>query len=289
MRLGARSPDSAQQHLILTHNGQLERMKNTAHLLPFIALLMLSLTACSNNPKEDPYENSTAQQIYQEAHAKLEEDEYKKSAEVFEALEAHYPFGDYTKQGQLEIVYSYYKADESPAALAAAERYIRLHPRSEQLDYAYYLKGLIKFNENKGLLSGFLPLDPSKRDLTADRASYHFFEEFVRRYSNSPYAADARQRMAYLRNEFAQAQYHQADYYYRRGAYLAAANRASDIVKNFEGATIMPDALVLVVKAYHKLGLEDLAADAERVLALNYPEKDAALLEEEKTSKWYWF
>jgi len=248
--------------------------------LTLILLLALLLSACSSTSEIDPFENFTAQEIYDQGHEELADGSFKDSSETFQALEAHFPYGEYTKQGQLEVIYSYYKADDSPAALAAADRYIRLYPRSEQLDYAYYMKGLIKFNESNGLLTSILPLDPSKRDVTAYKESYHYFSDLVRRYPNSPYAPDARQRMVYLRNQFAQSEYFMADYYYRRSAYLAAANRASDVVKHYDESTEMPQALIMVIKAYEKLGLQKLADDTKRILALNYPDKMSELNKE---------
>jgi len=240
-------------------------------ILPII-FLSFALTACSSNPEKDPFEDFTAEQIYAQAHEELTEGEYKTSSETFQALEAHFPFGEYTRQGQLEIIYSYYKTDDAPAALAAADKYTRLYPRSTHLDYAYYLKGLIKFNENNGLLTAYLPMDPSLRDVTNYKVSFQYFSDFVRRYPDSLYAPDSRQRLVYLRNQLANAEYAMADYYYQRAAYLAAANRASDIIKHYDQATVMPAALALLVKSYEKLGLQTLVDDARRVLALNYPE-----------------
>jgi len=241
-----------------------------------VCVAVLLLSACSSNPKPDPYADSSAEAIYAEANENLKKEHYENSVKSYEALEAHFPFGRYTEQGQLEIIYAYYQADEHPAAIAAADRFIRLHPRSAHLDYAYYIKGVVKFNETVTFLEKYLPLDPNTRDLDAEKESYHYFAEFLRRFPDSSYASDARQRMIYIRNSVAESNYHAGVYYYNRGAYLSAANRSNDIIKHYQGAPVMFEALVLLRQSYEKLGFNDLTEEINRIIILNYPHEAIA-------------
>ena len=156
--------------------------------------------------------------------------------------------------------------------MAAADRFIKFHPRHSSVDYAYYLRGLATFDQNKGFLSSIFKLDPAERDPAGVRESFNYFKELVTRFPNSRYSPDALKRMATLRNTLASHEVHAAAYYLKRGTYLAAANRAKYVLENYQKASAIPDALVIMVKAYRKMGLDDLATDAQRVLELNYPD-----------------
>ena len=199
----------------------------------------------------------------------MQRGDFETAIKAFQGLESHYPFGDYTKQGQLDLIYAYYKFDEQPAAIFAADRFIRLHPRFPQLDYVYYMKGAAKFSENISLLERMFPLDPSRRDISAERNAFALLSDFLRRYPFSNYAADARQRMIYLRNSLAEHEMHVARYYMTRGAYIGAANRAQTVIQQFSGAQATPQALELLVEAYQKAGLPELSEQAAATLKLN--------------------
>ena len=175
-------------------------------------------------------------------------------------------------QAQLETAYAYYKSGEQALAIAAADRFIKLHPNHPHVDYAYYLKGLVNFNEDLGLLAGLANQDLSERDPKGAREAFDSFRELVTRFPDSRYAEDSRQRMQYLVNSLAQHEVHVARYYYRRGAYVAAINRAQTAVKNFPQAPANEEALFLLVKSYDALGMTDLRDDSERVMRLNYPD-----------------
>ncbi len=241
-------------------------------ILRFLATLALlvSLAGCGLLPEEqDETKGWSAQKLYSEASAALADGDYTNAIKYYEKLEARYPFGRYAMQAQLDVAYAYYRAEEPEQAIAAADRFIKLYPNSPATPYAYYLKGLVNFNLSLGLLERYLPTDPSQRDAGAALEAYKDFEELVRRFPDSEYAKDARQRMLYLRNNLARYEIHVARYYYNRGAYLAAANRASSVVERFQRSPAVKEALEMMIASYEKLEMPALAEDARRVLALN--------------------
>jgi len=172
----------------------------------------------------------------------------------------------------LDIAYAYYRNEESAQAVAAADRFIKLHPRHPNVDYAYYIKGLANYLETGGFVSRIVSKDHSKRDTGASQEAFRDFSELVRRFPNSKYSEDAAQRMLYLKNTLAMHEVHVARYYMTKGAYVAAANRARYVVENYQRTPAMPDALVVLAKSYKAMELPDLSDDAVRVLQLNYPE-----------------
>ncbi|MND42266.1 Outer membrane protein assembly factor BamD precursor [compost metagenome] len=239
------------------------------HLL-LIAILGLT-AACSSN-KEVIDENLSEAELYQQAQADLDNSSYTSAVNKLKALESRYPFGRYADQAQLELIYANYKNSEPEAAKSAAERFIRLHPQHPNVDYAYYLKGLTSFDQDRGLLARFLPLDMTKRDPGAARDSYNEFAQLTSRFPNSRYAPDAKQRMIYLRNLLASYEIHVADYYLSRQAYVAAANRGRYVVENFQETPSVGDGLAVMVEAYQKMHLDELAATSLETLKLNYPD-----------------
>lgn len=227
---------------------------------------------CGLLPKDDPTADWSAQKLYTEAKTSLSSGDYEQAIKYFEFLEARYPFGRYAQQAQLEIAYAYYKYDEPESAIAAADRFIQLYPRHPNVAYAYYLKGLANYNRGKGMVERYLPQDPSQRDPGAALQSFQDFSELIKRFPDSKYSKDAGQRMVYLRNNLARHEVHVADYYMRRGAYIAAANRGEYVIENYQRTPAVPDALVIMATAYKLLGLDQLSNDALRVLRLNYPD-----------------
>ncbi len=227
---------------------------------------------CGILPKADPTVDWSAQKLYTEAKASLTSGDYEQAIKYFRLLEARYPFGRYAQQAQLEVAYAHYKYDEPEAAIAAADRFIQLYPRHPNVAYAYYLKGLANYNRGKGLVERYLPQDPSERDPGAALQSFRDFSELIKRYPDSKYAKDAAQRMVFLRNNLAQHEVHVASYYLRRRAYVAAANRAKYVIENYQRTPAVPEALVIMAKAYKLLGLDQLSNDALRVLRLNFPD-----------------
>lgn len=233
--------------------------------------LLLTLSACASL-SEDQTADWSAQAFYQNARDALNDGDYEGAIELYTKLEARYPYGRYAQQAQLETAYAHYKANEPSSAIAAAERFIKLNPRHPNVDYAYYLRGLTAFSQGSSFLDKFLPQDKSERDPAALRESFNYFKELINRFPNSRYAQDAIERMVYLRNSLARHEVHAAAYYLKRGIYLAAAKRGKYVLENYQQANAIPDALVIMVKAYREMQMEDLANDALRILKRNYPE-----------------
>ncbi len=248
-------------------------------LLLIISLLgpsLLGLGGCSLLPDQiDNTKNWSAERFYTEAKDAMNVHDYATAIKHFETLEARYPFGRYAQQAQLEVIYAYYKDNEAVSAVAAADRFIKLYPRHPYVDYAYYLKGLANFNTSRGLIERYVPQDASQRDPGAARQSFQDFSDLVKRFPNSKYTKDASLRMAYLRNNLAKYEVNVATYYMKRGAYVAATNRAKNVVESYQRTPSVPDALGILAKAYKVMGLDDLSADALRVLELNYPQHPA--------------
>lgn len=238
------------------------------HLL-LIAIFALN-AACSSN--ETISENLGEAELYRQAQADLDSKSYTSAVNKLKALESRYPFGRFAEQAQLELIYAYYRNTEPEAARSSAERFIRLHPQHPSVDYAYYLKGLASFDQDRGLLARFLPLDMTKRDPGAARDSFNEFAQLTTRYPNSRYAPDAKARMIYLRNLLAANEIHVADYYLRRQAYVAAANRGRYVVENFQGTPSVGDGLAVMTEAYQHMGLNELADSSLETLKLNYPD-----------------
>lgn len=245
-------------------------MKSPQSISLFLVAALVS--ACSLfGEKPDETAGLTAEQLYEKARDRMESGYYDGAIKYYEVLQAQFPFGEYAQQAQLELAYSYYKTEEAASAIAACDRFIKLYPTHPNMDYAYYLKGLANFNQGKGLTQRYLPTDPSQRDPGAALRSFQDFSELIKRFPESRYVEDAKQRMVYLRNILAQHEVNVANYYMRRGAFVAAANRARYVVENYQQTPSMPDALIVMVKAYKILEMNDLAEDALRVLELNYP------------------
>ncbi|NQD91964.1 outer membrane protein assembly factor BamD [Pseudomonas sp. CrR25] len=241
------------------------------HVKHLLLIAILALTAaCSSNEVLD--ENLSETELYQQAQNDLDSKSYTSAVTKLKALESRYPFGRYAEQAQLELIYAYYKNVEPEAARSAAERFIRLHPQHPNVDYAYYLKGLASFDQDRGLLARFLPLDMTKRDPGAARDSYNEFAQLTSRYPTSRYAPDAKQRMIYLRNLLAAYEIHVAHYYLTRQAYVAAANRGRYVVENFQETPAVGDGLAVMTEAYQRLTLDELAATSLETLKLNYPD-----------------
>jgi outer membrane protein assembly factor BamD len=253
--------------------------------LRILSIFSLTLLSACSTMSEDPTENWTVEQFYENAKEALDNGDYSGAVDRFTQLEARYPYGRYAQQAQLETIYAHYKAKDPVSAVAAADRFIKLHPRHESVDYAYYLRGLATFNQGEGAFEGLFPQDRAKRDPASLRESFNFFKELVTRYPNSRYTPDAIKHMTELRNILARHELVAAEYYLKRGSYLAAANRGKYVLENYQRSTAVPEALVLMVKAYRLMGMNDLAGDALRVLELNHPNHPAlAELKKEKTA-----
>lgn len=231
---------------------------------------LLLLAGCSSD--NDRPQDMSEKELYEEAQANLEDESFQQAVKNLQLLEARYPFGPYAEQAQLEIIYAHYRNFESEAAVATAERFIRLHPQHPNADYAYYIKGLANYVESEGFLDRFLPTDMTMRDPGSALQSFEDFRQLLYRYPDSTYAPDAKARMVYLRARLARYEINVANYYFKRGAYTAAANRGRYVVENFPQTPATADALAVMVQAYQLLGLDDLAVNSLAVLNKNYPD-----------------
>jgi outer membrane protein assembly factor BamD len=235
-----------------------------------ILLAMVTLAACSSTGKR-PNAELTEKQIYEKAVTAIDDENYFLAVESLQKLESRYPFGKYSEQAQLEMIYAQYKAQDQESARASAERFIRLHPEHDNTDYAYYLKALTTYELGLSLVERYFSDEQAQRDAQPARDSYQEMFELIRKYPNSEYAADARQRMIYLRNRLALHEIHVAHYYLKRHAYLAAANRGKNIVENYQGTIHVAKGLALMIEGYELLGQQDLADKSLEVLKANFP------------------
>ena len=210
--------------------------------------------------------------MYREAQRHLKNENFSLAVRSLQMLESRYPFGRYAEQAQLELIYAHYGAYEFAAATEAADRFIRLHPRHPNVDYAFYMKGLASYDIEPGFFSRFIPSDDTKRDVSHIQIAFGEFAQLLARYPDSAYAPDARQRMIHMRNMLARHEIHVANYYFRRGAYLAALNRGKYVVEHMQQTPSVADGLAIMAQAYLLLGINDLADDAVDVLCENYPD-----------------
>jgi len=243
--------------------------RRLAHLLA--PLLLATLAACGTTAKDETTDWST-ERIYSEAKEEAASGNHDRALKLYERLEGRAAGNILSQQAQLERAYLLYKTGEKAQALTILERFIKLNPTSPALDYALYLQGLVNFNDNLGILGSFAGQDLSERDQQASRDAYQSFKQLVERFPQSTYADDARTRMNYIVNALAAYEVHVARYYFRRGAYVAAANRAQQAVTEFQQSPSTEEALFIMVQSYEKLGLLELRDDADRVLARNYPD-----------------
>ena len=235
-------------------------------------LLVFAISGCSYfGDKEDETVGWDADRLYAEAKGALDGGFYSTAVDNYQKLEARYPFGKHAQQALLDLAYAYYKSDDPDAAIAACDRFIKLYPQNAHVDYVYYLKGLTNFNRGKGIFQRVLPTDEAQRDTGAAVQSFQDFLELAKRFPESEYIEDAEQRMRYLRDNLAQHEVYVANYYMRRGSFVAAVNRARYVVENYPRTASVPDALAIMSKAYRVLEMNDLSDDALRVLELNYP------------------
>ena len=236
--------------------------------------LLLFISGCSwfGGDDDELIADSGEQQMYREAQRHLKNENFSLAVRSLQGLESRYPFGQYAEQAQLELIYAHYSAYEFAAANEAADRFIRLHPRHPSVDYAYYMKGLAACDIEPGFFSRFIPSDDTKRDVSHIQTAFAEFAQLLARFPDSAYAPDARQRMVHMRNMLARNEIHVANYYFRRGAYMAALNRGKYVVEHMQQTPSVADGLAIMGQAYLLLGLDDLAEDSIAVLCENYPD-----------------
>ncbi|MBN8886538.1 MAG: outer membrane protein assembly factor BamD [Rudaea sp.] len=243
-------------------------------LVKLFVLLLLAVFAvgCHRDKKQDETETLPVEQLYQGAKDALMQGNETKAIRYYQRLIARFPFGPYTEQSQMELAFAQYKDGKNDEALSTINRFIKTYPTQKNVAYAYYLRGIINFDRDRGFLANWANQDPTKREMASTLQSFEDFSELVTKYPDSRYTPDARLRMIYLRDNMSRAQIYVAKFYYKRGAYVAAINRCKDILERFDRTPAAGDALAVMVLSYKALGQDKLAGDSERVLKLNYPD-----------------
>lgn len=238
----------------------------------FLIFIVLSLTACAGNPADK--RELTEAEHYREAHKLLERKTFLDAIEQLEELEARFPYGDYTEQAQIDLIYARYRSLDYPGATAQAERFIRTYPSSEHLDYVLYIRGLAHYYMEQGLFDRVFGSNKAPRDLATMKDAFRDFDELVRRYPDSAYAADARSRMVFIRNLLAEQELVAARYYARRQAYIASANRAQDVIRHFQHTPSVEEAVAILTKSYESLEQPQLASNGRELLKQNWPQSE---------------
>jgi len=238
-------------------------------ILTLCALIILS--ACGPSKDDvDPTADWSVETFYLEARSELDDGNYLTAIEYYETLESRFPFGKYAMQAQIDVAYAYFKFEEPDSAITALDRFIKLHPRHPAVDYAYYLKGLVNFERGGTILDVIVTRDLSEFDRNLLLRAYNDFKLLTQRFPSSEYATDARKRMIFLRNELARSDFKIANYYASREAWVAVTGRTRFILLNYQGTDVIKSTLELQLKAYQKLGLEQLASDTQRIINLNF-------------------
>jgi len=253
-------------------------------------LLALAVSGCAwFGDKADPKKEWTADQFYKAAKEELDNRNWDAAAKLYEQLESKFPYGRFAQQAQLESAYAYYKLNETPQAISALDKFMKLHPNHANLDYALYLKALCNFKEDLGPLARVVRQDLADRDPKAARESFEGFKELVTRFPDSRYASDSRERMAYLIEALARHELNVARYYLSRGAYLAAANRSQDAITRYPNSPIQRQALEIMIESYDRMAMPELRDDARKVLAKNFPSDRMTEAGENRTKSWWKF
>ena len=253
-------------------------------------LLALGLGGCGIfSSKGDPKKEWGAAEYYKAAKEDFDNGNWEAAIKLYEQLESKYPYGRYAQQAQLETAYAYYKQGETAQAISAVDKFTKLHPNHENVDYALYLRALVNFKEDLGPFTRLARQDLADRDPKAARESFEGFKEVATRFPNSRYAEDSRERMAYLVEALARHELKVARYYLTRGAFLAAVNRAQDAITRFPNSPIHRDALEIMIEGYDRMGMGELRDDARKVLAKNFPADRMAQQGQNRTRPWYQF
>jgi len=252
-----------------------------------IALItvLLALSGCKGS-RERSLQRQGPEKLYQQARSQLRSYDFNNAIKTYEALTARFPFTNEARQSRLDLIYAYYKAGESESAIDAADTFVRENPTHPRVDYAWYIKGLVDFERTPNILERVFRVDLSERPPTTARKSFTAFKTVVEQYPKSDYAHDARKRMIYLRNRLADYEVHVAGYYLRRGAFVAAAQRAKGCVEQYDGAPAIQEALAILIESYDRMGLSELAEQSRKVYQANY--QDDVRAAQAKVHKAWW-
>jgi outer membrane protein assembly factor BamD len=254
----------------------------TCILVLTTAALLATLAGCSDTPRQQV---GNAERLYEMAKRASDNGNYRDAIAYYEQLEARFPFSNPARQGQLDLMYAYYKNREPESAIDQADQFIRENPAHPRVDYAYYVKGLVQFERNPNFLERWFNADLSERPPIDARKSFQAFQTVLERFPNSEYADDSRKRMVFLRNRLAAYEIYVAEYYLKRGAWVGAINRCKYTIENYDGAPQIKRALAIMAESYRRLGMEDLAADTEKVLKENTSPDQVA--QDDKKKSWW--
>lgn len=256
--------------------------------VPLLAIAVLLAGCSSLFSDEDKTARQSPNKIYADARDEMSSGSYDKAVPLFEKLEGRAAGTPLAQQAQLEKAYAQYKSGDQAAALATLDRFLKQHPASPAVDYALYLKGIVNFNDNLGPLSFVTRQDLSERDQKAAKESFESFKELVTRFPDSKYSSDARARMRYIVNSLAAYEVHVARYYYTRGAYVAAINRAQSAITDYQDVPAIEEALFILMRSYEQLGMTQLAADTRRVLEKTYPQSEYVTTGSKSSKQPWW-
>ena len=253
-----------------------------------LCVVLLAVCGCSGH-REKALQKQSPEQLFKTAKKDLANNNFNGAIKAYEALTARFPFTDEARQSRIDLIYAYYRAGEKESATDAADAFIRENPTHPRVDYAYYMKGMVEFERTPNAIERIFHADLTQRPPTEARKSFASFKIVVEQYPKSEYAHDALQRMVYLRDRLASYETHVARYYLKRGAYVAAAQRAKGVVDQYDGAPAVRDALAIMIESYDKLGLEPLAARSREVYAANYSADVRQYADVTKRSWWkFW-
>jgi outer membrane protein assembly factor BamD len=253
-----------------------------------LCIVLLAVSGCKSH-RDREAKKATPESLYKKAHKSLDSYDFNTAIKTYETLTARFPFTDEARQARLDLIYAYYRAGEGESATDAAETFIRENPTHPRVDYAYYVKGLVDFERTPNAIERLFRADLTQRPPSTARKAFAAFKTVVEQYPKSEYAHDSLQRMVYLRDRLASYEVHVARYYYKRGAYIAAAQRAKNAVEEYDGAPAVRDALALMIECYDKLNLEPLAAQTRQVYAANYTGEVRTLEADTKKAWWrFW-
>lgn len=239
-----------------------------------IALLTLAMTACSSSPEDEGFSKASPENLYRQARTSMELGNYSKAVQTLEALDSRYPFGPHKTQVQLDLIFAYYKMDDSASGVANIDRFLRLNPTHPNIDYVYYMRGLTNMQADSYLFHDMLNIDRTDRDPQNAQQAFKDFDRLIKTYPNSKYAADAQQRMQFLKNRLAKYSINVAEYYIKMNAWSAAAVRAQTVMEKFPGTPETERALEIMATAYEELGQEQLKANVLTVMKANFPQND---------------
>ena len=240
------------------------------------AILFLLVGCAATADEDDPTLGLSASEIYNDAKAEMENGQFETAINLYSKLTARYPYGIYAQHALLDMAYCYYKDYEPETAILTADRFIKLNPQHENVDYVYYLRGFAAYPMEESFLDRLFDQDRTERDPKSAKRAFDYFNELVSKYPESEYTRDASKRMVYLRNVLGKHEIHVARFYIKNQAYVAAVNRAKYVLENYQRTPSTADALAIMVEAYRAMEMHDLADDALRVLQKNYPEHKAS-------------